>query len=254
MGVDFSDFDANGFLDIAVTNFQLETTAIYSQKSEMLFQQIADAVGVGETARLRLSFGIDFFDADNDGDEDLFVANGHIDDTVDVNSDSVTFAQQNTIYENNGKGAFLDVSDSAGSGFKLKNVSRASATADFNNDGKLDIAIANNNGKAVILLNESGSAGNAVALLLTGEESNKNAIGAIVKYKAGEKTIVRQVFGANSYLAVPDFRVHLGIGDAKSISDVEIKWPSGKKQTLAKLDAGKFYKVTEGKDAEVLGK
>ena len=103
MGADFSDIDNNNRLDIVVTNFQDESTALYSQTDALLFREMSDAVGIGQTARSHLKFGIDFFDADNDGDEDLIVANGHIEDNVEQNSDSVKFAQANSLYENSGK-------------------------------------------------------------------------------------------------------------------------------------------------------
>ncbi|MBV9958280.1 MAG: VCBS repeat-containing protein, partial [Acidobacteria bacterium] len=102
MGADFSDTNNDGRLDIACTNFQSETTNIYRQEGPLLFRDVSDAVGVGESARARLKFGVDFFDADNDGDEDLLVANGHIEDNIGEYTDSITFAQQTTLYENTG--------------------------------------------------------------------------------------------------------------------------------------------------------
>ncbi len=109
MGADFSDSDGNDLLDIAVTNFQNEPTALYIQFDKLIFREISDSVGIGQTSRQRLSFGLDFFDADNDGDEELLVANGHIEDNIEKNSDSVKFAQQNTLYENIGGGKFSDI-------------------------------------------------------------------------------------------------------------------------------------------------
>ncbi len=247
MGVDFSDFDGNGLLDIVVTNFQEETTALYSQTKPMLFREVSDAVGIGQAARNRLSFGIDFFDADNDGDEDLLVANGHIDDTIEKNSESVTFAQQNTFYQNLGDGKFTDISNVSGDALKVSQVSRGMVVADFDGDGDLEFAVTNNNGPVQIADNATSNKGNFVGLWLEGTEANRNAIGARLVAKIGQKTLERQIMGAQSYLSVSDFRVHFGLGDAEKIDSLEIIWPGGAKQALVGIQAGKYYYIKQGK-------
>ncbi|MFN0139585.1 MAG: CRTAC1 family protein [Pyrinomonadaceae bacterium] len=249
MGADFSDVDNNNFLDIVVTNFQGETTALYSQTREMLFQERSDAAGIGETARQRLSFGIDFFDADNDGDEDLLVANGHIEDNIEKNSDSVTFAQQNTLYENKGDGNFIDVSDASGDALREKQVSRGLAVADFDSDGDLDFVIANNGGAAQIAFNETTDKGNFVGLWLEGSgKTNRNAIGTRLVAKIGDKRIERQIMGAQSYLSVSEFRVLFGLGKADKIDELEIFWLGGVKQLLQDVQGGKYYYLKQGSD------
>jgi hypothetical protein len=249
MGADFSDVDNNNSLDIVVTNFQEEPTALYSQTDPMLFREISDSVGVGETSRQRLSFGIDFFDADNDGDEDLLVANGHIDDTVDKNSDSVKFAQQNTLYENKGDGKFVDISDAAGEALQDRQVSRGLATADLDSDGDLDFVVANNGGTAQIAFNETVDKGNFVGLWLEGnEKTNRNAIGTRLVAKIGDKTIERQIMGSQSYLSVSDFRVLFGLGKAAKIDELEIHWLGGEKQTIKDIQSGKYYYLKQDSD------
>ncbi|MBK8813266.1 MAG: CRTAC1 family protein [Acidobacteria bacterium] len=245
MGVDFNDFDGNGRIDIAVTNFQDETTAIYSQTEPLLFREISDSIGIGQPARARLKFGIDFFDGDNDGDEDLLVANGHVEDNISQNSDSVTFEQQNTLYENLGNGRFRDVSDLAGDALADKKVSRGLVTADFDGDGDLDFLVVNNGGSAQIAFNETASKGNFVGLWLEGAKANRSAIGARVVAKFGARTIERRVQGAQSYLSVSDFRVHLGLGEAQKIDELTIFWPGGGQQSIKDVAAGKFYHVKQ---------
>lgn len=249
MGADFSDVDNNNFLDIVVTNFQGETTALYSQTREMLFQERSDAAGIGETARQRLSFGIDFFDADNDGDEDLLVANGHIEDNIEKNSDSVTFAQQNTLYENKGDGNFIDVSDASGDALKEKQVSRGLAVADFDSDGDLDFVIANNGGTAQMAFNETNDKGNFVGLWLEGDgKTNRSAIGTRLVAKIGDKRIERQIMGSQSYLSISDFRVLFGLGKADKIDELEIFWHGSEKQVLQNVLAGKYYYLKQAND------
>jgi enediyne biosynthesis protein E4 len=248
MGADFSDIDGDGLLDIADTTFQTEATAVYRQREPMLFEDVTDRVGVGATSRARLKFGIDFFDADNDGDEDLMVANGHIEDNIAQNSESTTFAQQNSLYENLG-GTFRDISDSAGNALLDKQVSRGLATADLNGDGLLDFVVNNNGGTAQIGFNTSTDVGNFMILWLEGEKSNRSAIGTRVVATIGDGKIERQVMGVQSYLSVSDFRVHLGLGKADKIDDLTIYWPGGSPQSIKGLAGGKFYYIRQGRDA-----
>jgi enediyne biosynthesis protein E4 len=251
MGADFSDVDGNNLQDIAVTNFQDKATAIYSQTAPLLFADVSDAVGVGQTSRARLKFGVDFFDADNDGDEDLLVANGHIEDNIEQNSDSVTFAQTNSLYENTGGGKFSDISANAGNAFADKQVSRGLATADFDGDGDLDFIVSNNGGTAQIAFNESANKGNFVALWLEGERANRNAIGTRVVARIGDKKIERQIMGAQSYLSVSDFRVHFGLGAAQKIDELTIYWLGGEPQTIRDLQGGKFYYIRQAREPQV---
>ncbi len=246
MGADFSDFDGNGLLDIADTTFQTEATAIYRQREPLLFEDVSDVVGVGASSRARLKFGVDFFDADNDGDEDLMVANGHIEDNIEQNSDTVTFAQQNSLYENLG-GKFVDISNGSGNALLDKQVSRGLATADLNGDGALDFIVANNGGTAQIGFNTSADIGNFVVLWLDGDEANRNAIGARIVARIGDRKIQRQVMGAQSYLSVSDFRVHFGVGPAAKIDELSIHWPGGLTQTVKDLPGGNFFYIRQGK-------
>lgn len=246
MGADFSDFNGDGLLDIVCTTFQAETTSIYRQDQPLLFREVSDAVGVGETARARLKFGVDFFDADNDGDEDLIVANGHIEDNISEYTESISFAQQTTLYENLGAGNFADISNIAGLALQVKQVGRGLATGDLDGDGDLDFIITTNGGKAQVGLNTSEKHGNFVGLWLEGSKANRSAIGARVIAKIGNRTIQRQIMAASSYLSVCDLRVLLGLGDATSIDELIISWPGRRSQIISALSAGKYYRVIEG--------
>lgn len=248
MGADFTDFDWNGLLDVVVSNFQAEPNSLYSQEKPLLFREVSDAVGIGVTARQRLKFGIEFFDADNDGDEDLIVANGHIEDNIEKNSQTVTFAQPNSLYENLGNGNFLDISESAGDALKDVQVSRGLAVADLDGDGDLDYVVVNNGGTAQIAFNETKKKGNFAMFLLEGTKVNRSAIGARLVAKIGDRTIERQVMGAQSYLSVSDFRVHFGLGDAQEIDELTIFWPGGEQQTIKDIAGNKFYYVKEGSE------
>jgi hypothetical protein len=246
MGADMSDVDGDGRMDIAVGNFQGETTSLYRQAGPGVFHEVSEAAGIGETARSRLKFGLDFFDADNDGDEDLLVANGHIADNIGTFNPNVAFEQQNTLYENVGGGRFRDVSDAAGPALQDRQVSRGLATGDLDGDGRLDFVVTNNGGTAQIGMNATAPAGRFVSLWLEGRRSNRSALGARVVARVGGRTLVREVRGASSYLSMCDPRVHLGLGTASSVDELTIYWPGSKPQVIRGLEAGRHYHVVEG--------
>lgn len=247
MGADVADVNGDGLLDIFCTNFQYETTSLYVQASPFYFLESSDRLGIGGTARRRLSFGIDAFDADNDGDEDLVVANGHIEDTIGQYKQGVGFAQPDSLYEwKNGR--FLDVSETAGEAISAPRVSRGLATADFDADGRLDIVIGVNDGAPVIALNRTPSCGHYLALRLEGVSGNRSAVGVKVVAYAGDRVVRREIVGAVSYLSSSDKAVHLGLGDATAVDRIEIDWPGGSVQTIDGdgLPIDRVYRVIEG--------
>lgn len=245
MGGDFSDVDENGLLDISCTNFQGETTNLYLQKPAGVFRDRSYALGVGSAAQNRLSWGVDFFDLDNDGDEDLFIANGHMDDGIGSVSQSVKFAQANSLFQLDEQRRFEDISDSAGPGLALVEVTRGAATGDLDGDGRLDLVLTNNGGRARLLMNRSNLATSKSAILwLEGSASNRSAIGARVEAQVGDRKLLREVRGSSSYASFNDPRIHLGLGDSTK-ADVRILWPSGAEQRVDALGPG-HYHVIEG--------
>jgi hypothetical protein len=248
MGADLTDSDGTGRQDIAVTNFQDEPTSLYRQYEPLLFRELSDAVGIGRSSRRRLSFGIDFFDANNNGREDLLFVNGHIEDNVEANSDSTTFAQQNSLYLDQGDGTFKDVSDTGGNALIDKQVSRGLATGDLNGDGAIDFVVNNNGGTAQVAFNQTEPRGNFVMLWLEGMSTNRSAIGTKLVARVGDRTIRRQIMGAQSYLSVSDFRVHFGLGDSERIDELTIHWLGAEPQTLTDLEHGRFYYLRQGSE------
>lgn len=246
MGADFSDVNGDGLLDIVCTTFQSETTSIYRQEQPLLFREVSDSIGIGETARARLKFGVDFFDADNDGDEDLLVANGHIEDNISEYTDNITFAQQPTLYESLGNGNFVDVSNVAGPALQDKQVGRGVATGDLDGDGDIDFIITTNGGKPQIGINSSAKLGNFVGLWLEGVKANRSAIGARVVLKIGNRSLQRQIMPASSYLSVCDFRLLFGLANATVVDELTIYWPGQEPQVIKGLAGGKYYRIVEG--------
>jgi hypothetical protein len=250
MGAAMADFDGDGRMDIAVTNFQGESTSLYKQEFPMLFREVSGSAGISRTARNHLGFGIQFFDADNDGWEDLLTANGHVYDNAARVSHGVTFEQQITLHQNLGNGTLRDVTDSAGPAFRERRVGRGLATADLDGDGAMDFIVNSNGGPALVARNVTPHPGNFCVLWLEGRRANRSAIGARVTARIGARTLVRQVFGSSSYLSISDFRIHLGLADATSIDELTIHWPGSHPQILHGLAAGGFYRIVEGDPPE----
>jgi enediyne biosynthesis protein E4 len=246
MGVGVADYNGDGHQDLAVTNLQGESTNLYAGGASGLYRERSDAAGVAITARARLAFGVEFLDGDNDGDEELLTANGHVSDNVGDYRDGVSFPQRNSLYENLGAGQMLDVTAGAGPALASVEVSRGLAVGDLNGDGGLDFVFVNNEGAAQVGGNATPNRGHWLILWLEGVTANRSAIGAIVTARIGEQTITREVRGASSYLSVSDRRLHLGLGDAGSVDSLTVTWPGGDPQTFQDVAGDRHLRLVQG--------
>ena len=226
MGVDVGDYDNDGLFDFFVTNYQWETNSLYRNLGNGFFADITFQSGLGLPSLSFLAWGTLFIDYDNDGDRDLFVANGHLDDNIEL-FDAVTYAQQNQVFRNDGRGRFEDMSNRVGPGLLLKQVSRGAAMGDYDNDGDLDVAVTNNNQPAVLLRNDGGNANHWLSLRLVG-----GLVGAEVRVTAGGLVQVDVVRTGASYMCQSALRPFFGLGDRTLVDELEIRWPSGEVQLL----------------------
>ena len=245
MGVDFGDCDNDGFLDLVALNYQEQPNAVYRNVGDGFFNDISFVAGMGYSLPY-VGWGVDFFDVDNDGDRDLFVANGHLQDEVERYDDTTTYPQLNQLLINNGEGGFFNSMPQSRSALKLLKVSRGLATGDYDNDGDLDLLISNANDTPDLIRNDGGNRGNWITIRTIGTKSNRAGIGAKVKLGAGGLTQTDEVRSGSGYLSQNDLRLHFGLGDRKSIDFIEVRWPSGVVDTLQEIAPNQILVIKEG--------
>ena len=244
MGVAVGDYNRDGALDIFVTNFLLETNTLYHNEDDGYFRDATTALALARISLPSLAWGTVFFDYDNDGDLDLFAANGHMDDNVELFGDS-TYPQQNQLFRNDNGNSFTDVTHTAGPGLAHRQVSRGVAVGDCDNDGDLDIAVVNINDRAALLRNEGGNQQHWLSIRTVGQHSNRDGIGARVQLTADDLVQVAEVHSGGSYLSQHDLRLFFGLGRRNQIDELKIRWPDGAVQRLSHLAADQFLTVRE---------
>lgn len=226
MGVDFADYDNNGWGDLVKGNFSDDVKNLYHNNHDGTFTDLTYLAGIGDVAWLYTTFGAKFLDYDNDGWKDIFLANGQTFPQMDRYPSGITYAERNLLFHNRGDGKFDEVGLHSGPGLAIKKVSRGLATADYDNDGDLEIAVSNMNDSPELLRRTRKNRNHSILIKLTGVRSNRNGIGAEVKVVAGKLTQVDTVRSGGSYLSSSDLRLHFGLGAAAKIDRVEVRWPS----------------------------
>ena len=247
MGTSFGDYDNDGWLDIAVTNFQDDPNSLYHGEGDGTFADASYASRLGGVSLPYVGWGVDFVDLDNDGFTDLFVGNGNIYDNVEMFDPGYTYPQRNHLFRNQGDGTLSEISSQCGPGLSLNKVSRGVAFVDYDNDGDIDILVTNSNQTSDLLRNESSNQNNWLNLRLVGTASNRDAIGARVKiFAPGLEPQLREVKSGSSYLCQSDMRLHFGLGKASIVTRIEIRWPSGLDDTFEGIAPNQFLEVREG--------
>ncbi len=249
MGVDSGDYDRSGRPHLLVGNFSNQMLGLYRNEGKGLFVDEAPRSAVGRASLLCLSFGVFFFDYDLDGWLDIFAANGHIEEEIGRVQPKVHFAQSPLLFRNLGRGKFDDVSNKLGPDLSKPMVARGAAYADYDHDGDLDLLISANHGAARLLRNDAAPKGrNWIRLQLEGTKSNRSAIGAVVRVDSTGGRQWNMVRSGSSYCSASDLSLTFGLGGDTDAA-VEIEWPSGDRQKLGRLRAGKTYAIVEGRSA-----
>ncbi|MFN0100628.1 MAG: CRTAC1 family protein [Bryobacteraceae bacterium] len=251
MGVDAGDFRRTGREGIAVTNFDNEMMGLY-EPAENGFVDRAQTAGAGAATRSRLGFGCLFLDADLDGHLDLLAVNGHIDETVRNLSKGAVHAQSPNLLRNNGAGQFRDVAAEVGRDFFAPKVARGLAIGDFDRDGDLDVLITTNGGPAHLYRNDVTNGNRSIRFRLEGRQSNRDAIGAVIRIFAADGQQMRTVRSGSSYLSASSLAATFGVGKSTSVERAVIYWPSGRTDEFKNLATGRTYHCVEGETPRAL--
>ena len=238
MGVSWGDSKNGAGSTLAIGNFSNELKSLYWTDTGEVFLDESPRSGVGPTSFLSLTFGLFFFDADLDGRTDLLLANGHVEPTVQAVQKNVTYRQPPILYRNAGDGKFTPLAGKVGD-LDRPLVARGAAYADLDGDGDLDVVIVENGGPARVFINGTNRPERSVRLRLVGSgKSNRDAVGARASATIGGRKLTEEVSGGQSYLSAPEKTLTFGLGSAKKIDSLEVRWPDGIRQTWADLPAG----------------
>jgi hypothetical protein len=244
MGVDFADYNNDGWPDLVITDLANQRYALYQNNGDSTFTYASFSAGLARSTMQHSGWGVRFLDYDNDGWKDLLIAQGHDLDTVELNYPNLHYREPMLLLRNMGRD-FTDVSADSGAIFHQPRLGRGMAIGDIDNDGRIDAIVTTNDGPAHILRNETSTQNHWLTLKLVGHKSNRDAIGAEVKLVTAKGQQFATVSTAGSYLSSSDKRVHFGLGSESIAQTIEIRWPSGILQTLKNISADQILQVDE---------
>ena len=243
MGVDFGDYENSGSPGVFVNALANQKYKLF-RNTKGKFEDVTDSIGLGALTIAHSGWGTKWIDFDNDGRLDLFVAQGHVMDNIEVTEPRLRYRESPLLLRNEGN-RFRDVSAQCGPAFRNPIAARGSAFGDLNNDGLVDIAINCNNGTLLILCNHANTDNHWLSLNLIGSVSNRDAIGAKIRLVCDGVQQTRFVNTAGSYISASDKRAHFGLGTSRKVQSIEITWPSGTVQRLESVLADQILTVHE---------
>ena len=249
MGADWGDFNNDQKPDLIVATFQSEVKSLYKSDAENLFTETSGRLNLAATTA-HVSWTARFFDFDNDGWLDLFFTNGHVQDNVHLIQADRTYAQPLQLFRNENGSVFREMKAEGGAAFTHNIVGRGAAFGDYDNDGRVDVLVVNEEGPPLLLHNESRGANQhwlGVRLIGAGRGSNRDGIGARVTVSAGTKRLTRDAQLAGGYLSAHDPRVHFGLGETTRVDKIEVRWPDGATETRRNVVADQYVTVAQRK-------
>jgi len=247
MGVDWGDYNNDGRPDLIVTTFQNEPTSLYRDDDGGLYAEQAGPLGIAAGTTAYVGWTVKFFDYDNDGWLDLLILNGHSQDNVDKIEAGRTYPQPILLYHNERGRQFRDARAEGGPVFQQKIVGRGGSFGDYDNDGRVDALLVDEEGPALLLHNESRSPHHWLGVRLVGVRNNRDGIGARVTVTADGKTYTRDQQLAGGYISAHDPRLHFGLGAARQVEKVVVRWPNGHVDTVKNLPLDQYVEITEGR-------
>ena len=248
MGSAFGDYDNDGDLDLVVSNAPSQPVLLFHNEETLFFTDTSFASGIGAVTVPYFKWAVEFFDYNNDGLQDLFVSNGHLQDNIALFSDA-TYPQTDLLLQNihrDGRHTFSDVSAEVQLTQLTKMVGRGAAFGDYDNDGDIDIFLNHSNQLAKLLRNDGGNSNNWITIHTIGTQSNASGIGTKITLKAGTLSFFKEVHSGSSYLSQNDLRVHFGLEKNTKIDSLELRWPSGHTDNFSDLKANQVLHIKEG--------
>ena len=245
MGTAFGDWNNDGWFDLTVTNYAQQTNTLYHNDTDGFF---TDATATTKTAQVTypyLGWATAFVDYDNDGYQDLFVANGHLHENLAELGQEGTYGQRNLFFRNNRDGTFTESSGTLGAGMKLEDVSRGATFADYDLDGDIDVVVTNANTPPRLLRNDGGNRKNWLQIRLIGRSGSTDAIGTRVEITTGGLTQTREVRSGDGYLSQQDLTLHFGIGDYEQVDSIVVRWQNGMEQSIRGIAANQVLSLKE---------
>jgi len=247
MGVDAADYDQDGWIDLFVTNVDHEQYSLYHNNKDETFNDAAPGAGIAAATKMMSGWGVKFFDYDNDGNLDLLLCNGHPDLMVEQRLQDIRYREKILLFRNAGNG-WKNVSAQSGPIFSRELAGRGMALGDFDNDGSVDVLVAQNDDAPVLLRNNVGRKNHWLGVKLIGKKANIDAVGAKLTYQAADLVRHEWKVGGGSYLSSHDPRMVLGLGQRTRIDWLEVRWPepSGKTERFTEVPVDRYITIVEG--------
>lgn len=247
MGVDCGDFNNDGLLDFLMTSYQKQWTLLYQNIGRGMFQDITLPAGAGAETLAKVTWGNSLIDVDLDGDLDLFIACGHLQDTVDAFDPTSTYLQDNILLENTGQSRFQNISAQGGSGMQVRLSSRGAGFDDLDNDGDIDVVVLNSRREPTIMRNDSSTENHWLQIELQGQKTNRDGIGAQVRVTTGKRTQLREIHGGRGYQSFYGRRLYFGLGKHAKVNRIEVRWVGGGTDIHRDIQADQRIRLVEGK-------
>jgi enediyne biosynthesis protein E4 len=245
MGIDCGDYDNDGFLDFLQTSYQDEFPVLFRNLGNGCLEDVTRITGAGEGSLPYVNWGVGFVDFDNDGDRDLYIAEGHLQDDVDQYDDSTAYEVRNVLLMNDGQGKFLNVSSAAGDGMLPKLSSRGAAFDDLDNDGNVDVVVLNSRRESTVIRNVSQTGNHWIQIRLRGVTTNRDGVGSHVYVTAGGRTQLAEVHSGRSYQSHFGTTLQFGLGPHARAERIEVRWLGGGTQVLEDVSADRLVTVVQ---------
>jgi hypothetical protein len=246
MGVDCGDYDNDGWLDFLMTSYQGEMPVLYRNLGNGVFEDVVHISGAGEGAFSHVNWGNGLVDFDNDGDLDVFIANGHTEDNIDLWDDSTAYRARNLVLMNDGTGHFTNITRACGSGLLPVKSSRGAGFDDLDNDGDVDVVVLNSREEPTLARNDSPGGNHWLELRLIGIRGNRDGVGAQVDVTLGGRTRTAEVHGGRGYQSYYGAILHFGLGHRNRVARVEVRWIGGLRDTVEGIEVDQRVIVHEG--------